>query len=474
MRLKQDRQGRFDFHRSSLRVTSEHYDRYRAISAMLDGTPAIVGLVHKEIAPTLEAVNRRTHRRGRPCRFTTDNVVRLLICQVIEGLSLREIVVRVDDSHALRWFTRIYDGPMMDYTTLCRLRNAIGDETWKKVNYALAKAAVAAALIGGDRLRLDTTLVETNIRWPSDSGLLWDTYRVLCRLIRKGRDVSSGIAEDRRLQEKRVKKIQLAIARETAKRKRKDGRVKRLYTALVGHGEAILEVAVEAAHCLGTTAADERAGITRQSMAQALSNQMLKFVELGRRVIDQTRRRVMLGESVPSTEKVYSIFEPQTELIKRGKAGKEIEFGHMVSLAQVEQKFITNYQVFARRPVEPDLLAPAVKHHCRIFGRAPAELSADKGYHRTSAVTQLAETVDLVAIGRPRGRAASEDDRVEPSELFKLAQMFRAGIEGSISFLKRAFRMFRCFDRGWAHYAANVGRIVFGHNLVVLARLRST
>lgn len=473
MRLKQDKQRRFDFHRATLKITRQHHERYAAISEILDETPAIVREVHDDVVGMLERESRRVSRRGRRCRFTSENLLRLLICQVIEGLSLREVVVRVDDSDAFRTFTRIHDGPMMDFTTLCRLRSSIRAETWKKVNQALAKAAVAAELIHGDRLRLDTTLVETNIRWPSDSGLLWDTYRTLGRLIRMGRELDSTVADDRRLQDKKAKKLQLAIAREVAKRKRKECRVKRLYGALIGHGEAILAIAIVAAERLGKLGAGDRSGSMRGALAQQLSTELLRIVELGRRVVDQARRRVLNGESVPATEKIYSIFEPHTELIKRGKAGKEIEFGHMVSLAQVESKFITDYDVCPRRPVEPDLIEPIVRAHCKLFGQAPTELSADKGYHRTTTVSRLAETVDTVAIG-PRRRSSEDVEHSEPSELFKLAQMFRAGIEGSISFLKRAFRMARCFDKGWAHYASNVGRIVFSHNLVVLARLWPT
>lgn len=112
-----------------------------------------------------------------------------------------------------------------------------------------------------------------------------------------------------------------------------------------------------------------------------------------------------------------------------------------------------------------------MKSHRKLFGKAPAELSADKGFHRRTTIDRLSSEVDLVAIGRPRSRNL-EDAPVEYDEVFKTAQMFRAGIEGKISFLKRAFRMSRCFDKGWGHFAANVGRIVFGHNLVILARLR--
>jgi len=189
LRAKRVNQRGLEFSKSHLKITNKYYARYEAVSTVLDQAPKLLDLLHKDLEKTLEYVNRTN--RGRRPEYTTDNVLRVLICQVLEGASFREIVVRIDDSNFLRRFTRIDNGPMMDYTTLCNFKNAIGGDTWKAVNCCLAKHAVRRELIDGDKLRLDTTAVESNIHWPTDSSLLWDVYRTLDRLIRQAREIES-------------------------------------------------------------------------------------------------------------------------------------------------------------------------------------------------------------------------------------------------------------------------------------------
>jgi hypothetical protein len=140
MRLVHDRQGRFEFQRSTLKITNEFYDRYAAISEILDDVPKVLQLLDADVAGAIRKQGRRARVAGRPCDYTSENVLRILVCQVVEGLSLREVVVRIDDSCALRQFVRIHDDPMMDYTTLCKLKNAVKPETWKRINHALASS----------------------------------------------------------------------------------------------------------------------------------------------------------------------------------------------------------------------------------------------------------------------------------------------------------------------------------------------
>jgi IS5 family transposase len=173
LRPKFEAQREFEFPTSNLKLTREYYAKYEAISKILDKTPEIVDLAHRDLRRALIASNRS--RPGR-VRFTTEHVLRLLLVQSLEGLSLRQTVVRVDDSPALRQFVRLGTKPMMDFTTLDKLKNAVHPATWKKINTKLAHHAVGEQKISGDRLRLDTTAVETNIHWPTDSSLLWDTY----------------------------------------------------------------------------------------------------------------------------------------------------------------------------------------------------------------------------------------------------------------------------------------------------------
>jgi IS5 family transposase len=465
LRSKKDNQGVLDFQPATLPLTNEHYARYRQIDQIFKAEPKLLNLVHKDLEEALELHNRQRERR---CEYTSDNVLRILICKTIEAETFRGITVRIDDSHRLRWFTRIYDKDMMSHTTLNWLANKISPETWQQVNGALARYAVQNEKIEGDKLRLDTTAIETNIHWPTDSSLLWDVYRVLGRHIEVARELAPMVVADARIQSKRVKKLYTRISREAARKSCSAARLKPLYEALLGHVTRILAWSKAIADRLEerqkTLAAWNLAG------SASLIENLRHYSSLGERVADQARRRVILGEQVPNDEKLFSIFEPHTELLKRGKAGKPIEFGHMVLLQQVDGKFITDYRVFGEKPVEHKLVDAAVKSHTKLFGAAPKVFTGDKAFYESmSRLAELEQDIELAAIGKKGGRSEAETAR-ETSPLFKMAQRFRAGIEGTISFLKRCFRLFRCFNKGFEHYAATVGLTVFAHNLLVLAR----
>ncbi len=469
MRPRLDAQLEIDFPISNLNVTNEFYAKYRSISTILDENPEILDLVHRQVKHVLEA-DPKTSSAPERFRYTSENVLRILIVQSLEGLSLRETVVRIDDSKVLRRFTRIDHKPMMDFTTLAKLKNAIPPKTWKAMNRALARYAVREDRISAEALRMDTTAVETNIHWPTDSSLLWDSYRVLARLIERSREVDAEVVGSGRLQLRPTKREALAIARQASRKGQNAEALKPLYRHLLGRVEGICEWALRVAEGLVQGIESLRYGEWKHAEAEALVEQIGHFVELAQRVIGQARRRVVEGESVPNEEKLFSVFEPHTELLKRGKAGKPIEFGHMIQLEQVREKFITAYEVFAAKPVEHALLERAVENHRELFGEDPSELTADKGYYENmQAIQELEKRIPVVSIGKKGKRSADESLR-ESDPLFRSAQAFRAGIEGSISFLKRMLRLARCFNKGWEHFVATVGATVFGHNLIVLSR----
>lgn len=176
------------------------------------------------------------------------------------------------------------------------------------------------------------------------------------------------------------------------------------------------------------------------------------------------------GEQIPNQEKIFSIFEPHTELLKRGKAGKPIEFGHMIQIQQVESKFITDYEVFEDKPVEYELIEPAIESHKRLFGHYPGQLATDKGYYQDMAhIEQLEQQIEVVSIAK-KGKRTEEQSQREHDPLFRHAQRFRAGVEGTISFLKRVLGLVRCYSKGWEHYLATIGATIVAHNLLILAR----
>ncbi len=460
MRRAKDGQGTFDFQPAKLKLTCEYQERYRRIDDLLREVPEVLRRVHADLRKALERANRERTRR---CQYTSEHVLRLAICQIMEGASLREIVVRVDDSNFLRRFCRFGPDKMMGHTLFCSLRNSIRPKTWKAVNKLLSEHALYAKLITGEELRVDTTACETNIHYPTDSSLLWDVYRTLARLIKTARKIDPSLAADRRVHKKKAKRLYTAIHRAVGKNTRA-ANLKPQYEALLGLVGHILQIGAEVSTALVRRKKSLGASVI------SLAFQLDHYLGLGARVVDQTERRVLRGGKMPNDEKLFSIFEPHTELLKRGKAGKPIEFGHMVLVGQTREKFISDYEVYEKKPTEHALVDGMLNHHEKLFGVRPSVFAADKGFYESpQKLAELEESIGVVAIGKKGQRTQSELER-EHSLAFKLGHAFRAGIEGTISFLKRCLRLHRCFNKGWTHYAATIGATVFVHNLLILAR----
>jgi IS5 family transposase len=458
MRAKIVAQPELNLNPPMLKVTQEFYAKYDRISHLLDENPAILDLVHGD----LESLAEMLEGEGRS-RYASDTVLRLCVCQVIEGLSLRETTVRVDTCGALRRFVRIDGGSMMDYSTFCRLRNTIAPETWQKINQTLAQYAVAQEAISSESLRLDTTAVETNIHWPTDSSLLVDVFGTVKRDLDKARRLGVGLLKGRRFHLDAVRKIGLRITRKSGRKGVAAKKLRPLYKRLIRLVEDILSIAGPVAECLrGATGSS---GLHDEDLAARL----IEFQGLGAQVLSQARRRVLEGESVPNDEKLFSVFEPHTELLKRGKAGKPVEFGHMIQIQQVKEKFITDYGVYDRKPVEPGLLATALDSHRSLFGVDASCLAADKGYFEQETIDKLEQRIDTISIAK-KGKRTPEQLEREHDPVFRHAQRFRAGVEGTISFLKRVLGLARCFTKGWTHFQATVGASIFTHNLLILAR----
>jgi IS5 family transposase len=180
--------------------------------------------------------------------------------------------------------------------------------------------------------------------------------------------------------------------------------------------------------------------------------------------------RATNGESVPAKERIFSIFEPHTELLMRGKAHKPVEFGHLVQIGQVENKFISYYDVSEISAHDSEMLPVALDDHKGAFGTYPTECSADKNYYKSmDDIEEWEEEIDIFSVCK-KGKRTEEEIAREHGYLFKLAQKFRAGCEGSISVLKRVFGLRRCLNRGFNSFKASIGCLVFCHNLVLLSK----
>ena len=434
---------------SELKIVEAHRRKYKKISALLDRNPAVLDLADRDLRAL--SIGGRKGRRG---DFTSENLLRALIVHTIEGEDLRGTIVRIAESPFLQDFLRLGDRAVMDFTFLDRAFGAIRPETWKRINETLATSACAAKRIDPSAIRVDTTVVETTIHYPTDSSLLWDSWRVLARLMREGQRLLPR-AHAHRFHDRLVKRAFLRICRYGGSpAKARQQLVKSCWRELIAHVRWIA----------GIAEAFVRESRGHADLAvQGVVAEIEQYLSLIRVVLSTAERAQVKGETVPASERVFSLFEPHTELIKRGKARKPVEFGHVMMLSQTREKFISDYSVMEHRLSDSLLTEVCVDGHERLFGEPPEGMTADKGFNPKAETRKtLEERIGTLAIPR---RLSDWGEKIG-----SLWQRFRAGIEGTISVLKRAYRLLRCPYRGFKNFASSVGLSIFCHNLVLLAR----
>lgn len=438
---------------SPTKVVALYRKKYAALNTLLLANPEVLDLVHADFCRWLSSSDS-----GRESRYTSEEILRALVVMFVEGDSYRDVVVRIENSDFLRSFIGLgFCKPMMDFSFLGKAFAALSADTWQSVNLSLAQYAREEAWITGEKLRTDTTACEMNIHYPTDSSLLWDSYRVLCRTLRRIQQEVPYLGLKHRYHDKKVKKLAFYIARNAkSPSKSTQRKVKHTYRTLIARVHWICEVSHDAQKRLGLAFFE----------APALE----QYTPIVERIIDQAERRVFDGEVVPVSEKVFSLFEEHTELLKRGKAGKAVEFGHQVLIAQTGEKFISHYRVMPQKEADKDLVQETLDTHRALFGSMPDTFAADKGFYAgMKQLAMLEKEIETVSICKKGRRTRAEEAR-EHGGAFQAGQRFRAGVEGSISVLKRAYKLNRCLFKGYKHFAASVGCAVFCHNLVLLAQ----
>jgi IS5 family transposase len=433
-------------------VVKEYRAKYQAMSDLLDANPQVLAWAHRDWARRLS-----TSAQGRS-GYTSEQLLRALIVMFVEGEDYRGVVVQIENSEFLHHFVRLGEKPTMDFTFLSKAFGVLSPATVEAMNAVLAQYALRENKISGDQQRLDTTVYETNIHYPTDSSLLGDSFRTIARLVRGIQKDLPHLGLQHRFHDRKVKKLATFISRHAAHKTRSTQRtVQRHFRKLLG--------SVRWIHGVGQAVRERLVG------AGYDAPELAHYLPLVAQIIHQTHQRVIEGVMLPADEKLYSLFEEHTELIQRGKAGKPIEFGHKILLSQTGEKFIHYYQVPPKRIEDPDLLPGALAAHKKLFGQYPNVAATDKGFYTSMAqLAALEEKVAVVSIAK-KGRRTPAEYRRETSAAFIAGQRFRAGCEGSISVLKRAFKLGRCLFKGFKHYAASVGLAVLCHNLVLLTRL---
>jgi IS5 family transposase len=406
----------------------------------------------------------RTATRGR--RSTPVEVIlRLLVVKRLYGWSYAELEQFVADSLVLRQFCRVYLQPVPDDTTLIRWANLIGPATVAALNDRAVALAREQRVTRGRKLRIDGTVVETNIRYPTDSKTLGDGVRVLSRLLRRAKHVlGEGAAlgaEAFRTRTRSVRRVTQRLRR-VARRKGEQAAedLKQAYRKLIGIAQASRRQAARAAAALRDQAADR---------GQRLAERIEHLLPLVDRAIAQATRRVLRGEAVPAWEKLLSLFEPHTQAIRRHKPGKLTEFGRKVLLDEVDGGIVSHYAILDDVGLEHPHFVASLDAHQERFGHPPALVAGDRGLYSPENEDRAHERGVRRVVLPKAGRASRERQQHERQRWFRRGFRFRAGAEGRIHVLKRDYGLDRCRDHGEAGFGRWVGWGIVTHNLAQIA-----
>ena len=419
----------------------------KAIDKLLDDNPDILECVHKDMVDQ----KIKTGRKG----FSAERVLRCAILKQYKQYPYRELAERLNDGVVFRWFTRFHSDPIPHYTTLQKAIKHIRYQTWAQINDLLVSYAKNESFENGRMIRVDTTVTQSNIAYPVDARLLNDSVRVLTRLMLRSKDHIPELKFSFFNRTRRAKKrcYQIVMAK---------GQRKKSYRDLIKVANEVFQMA---------NACCEELSEPSNIMAQPFHEELDHFLTLSAVTIDQCERRVLKDEKVPASEKIVSLFEEHTDIIKRGKTQSPTEFGHKILVASGKSGIITQYHCYRGNPSDSDMLSEIVEKHQGQYVRAPRALAGDRRFFSAdNEKFTYASGVKRVSICKP-GYRSKQRIKIEKKRWFKRLQRYRAGIEGLISGLMRGYGLKRCTWKGWEAFQSYIGLSIVTFNLQKIALL---
>jgi transposase, IS5 family len=409
--------------------------------------------------------SRTRGRLGTPAEI----VLRLLILKHIRNWSFEVVEREVRGNLVYREFTRVGAAKVPDAKSLGRQALALGPEVIEQIHHRMVQLALENRVIEGRRMRVDTTVVETNIHYPTDSGLLGDGTRVLTRLMKKVTAIAGTAGTKMRDRMRSVQRRVMEIGR-AARIKGEQGKEKLngIYTKLL----AITARVVCQAKRFSAEIADgiKRSADTRkQAVLAGLKDQIDTMVVRTSQVMQQAKARVFDGDTHLGG-KILSVFEPSTEVIRKGKASKPTEFGKMVKVQEAEHQIIIDFEVYDKKPNDSDLLIPSIEAHEKRIGRTPDLVATDAGFYSAKNKAK-AEEMGVQRISIPNHSTKSAARRqYQKQRWFKKGQKWRTGCEGRISLLKRRHGLNRSRYKEEDGMKRWVGFGIIADNLINIGR----
>jgi len=402
----------------------------------------------------------KSKTRGRPAT-PAEVVLRMMLLKHIRDWSYEGLTREVRANLVYREFTRIGGAKVPDDKTMGRLGRQLGPEVIEKVNTRIVEIARENKITTGRKLRVDTTVVETNIHYPTDSTLLGDGVRVLTRVMKRVSEVAKEAGTKLRDRTRSVKLRVLAIARASRNKTEKGKeKLKQSYIQLL---DATSRVVGQAKKFSSEIAGRIKRG--NPVVLRRAGKQLDEMIPRVQQVIRQARERVLWGNN-HAEGKLLSLFEPHTEIIRKGKTNKPNEFGKLVKIQESENQIITHYQVCDQRPADATLLVPSLEQHVEQFGRAPEQVAADAGFFSAANEAKAEQMgVRRVSIPSHATRSPTRKQR-QKQRWFKKLQKWRTGCEGRISVLKRRHGLQRSRYKGPEGIQRWVGFGVIADNLI--------
>lgn len=426
----------------------------QAISIIIDETPQMLEPIYDDLVGIKQTDNGREG-------MSAEQVLRCAILKQYRNLSYEELSFHLSDSRTFRTFARLDRTQHPSSSTLQENIKALSEETWEAINNALVVHAAEAGADKGRTVRIDSTAVECNIHYPTDSTLLQDGIRVVTRLLIEGKRLfptpAYSFSDHRRVVKKRVLKIHNS---------RKDEVRTQCYKDLLDFAARVSDYGLKAIAVLATFKSPRPEHVIN---ARILLEKLEEAINRLSRVIDQTRRRVIDGEKVPASEKIVSFFECHSDIIEKGN--RETVYGHKVFLTGGESGLILDCVIEQGNPADSSMFLPLMERQKNIYGCSPRQVAADGGFaSRENLLAGKEMGVQDIAFAKRKGISISE--MVKSAWVYKKLRNFRAGIEANISVLKRSFGLFRCTWTGWHGFVKCVQSAVVAYNLLVLSRLR--
>ena len=396
-------------------------------------------------------------------------VIRMLLLKHLRNWSFDVLEREVRPNLLYRDFTRFAAGKVPDAKTLGRQARALGPEVIKQIHLRVVALAVENKVVPGRKMRVDTTVVETNIHFPTDSSLLDDGNRVLTRLMKKVTALAGSVGTKLRDRSRSVKRRVLDIARAArSKASQSQEKMKQAYSKLLASMGRVVGQAKRFSKEIAN-GIKRSANILRQAALAGLRREIDTMVPRVQQVIKQTKARIFKGNT-HAEGKLFSIFETSTEIIRKGKAGKPNEFGKMVKVQEGENQIVTDFEVYDQRPADSEVLIPAIETHRQLTGRTPDMAAGDAGFYSAKNVAR-AKQIGVKRVSVPsRSTKSAALKREQKKRWFKKGQKWRTGCEGRISVLKRRHGLNRCRYRGVDGMKRWTGLGVIADNLINIGK----